>query len=185
MGRSAPARFYVLTGASRSPAAPAAAPGPGPAIGVGPVTLPAYLERTNIVTRRGAEVEVAEFDRWGEPLGEGVPRAIAAHLGALLHTEDVVLFPWSAGTAIDRQVVVNVTRFDGTVGGDVLLEARWRVLGPDRKELLLRSSTVRQPAGDSGYLGVVTAMSRSLAMLSEEIAQSIRGLPPRQARATE
>ena len=184
MGRSAPVRFYVLTEVPRSTAAaPSAAP--GPALGVGPVALPRYLDRTQIVTRRGAQMEAAEFDRWGESLGEGVPRAIAAHLAALLQTERIAVFPWSGARTIEHQVVIDVTRFDGVVGGDVLLEARWRVLGPDRKELALRSSALREATGEAGYLALVAAMSRSLEALSREIADAVKELRARQARGAD
>jgi uncharacterized protein len=181
--RSDPARYYVLTEVPRSmDAAPAAEPGRGAAVGVGPVSLPGYLDRLQIVTRRGAQLDMAEFDRWGEPLSEGVPRAIAAYLAALLQTERVVVFPWPGVRTIEHQVVVDVTRFDGVVGGDVLLEARWRVLGPDRKELVLRSSAVHEATGASGYPALVAAMSRSLGALSREIADSVKLLRAQPAR---
>jgi uncharacterized lipoprotein YmbA len=183
IGHSAPPRFYVLTDVPRSTvAAPSAEPGRGPAVGVGPVALPGYLDRTQIVTRRGAQMEVAEFDRWGEPLSEGVPRAIAAYLAAFLQTERIVVFPWPGARTIEHQVVIDVTRFDGVVGGDVLLEARWRVLGQDRKELVLRYSAVREATGESGYLALVAAMSRSVGALSREIADSVKMLRAQPAR---
>ena len=181
IGHSAPPRFYVLTDVPRSTgAAPSA--GPGAAVGVGPVALPGYLDRIQIVTRRGAQLEVAEFERWGEPLSEGVPRAIAAHLAALLQTDRIVVFPWPGARTIEHQVVVDVTRFDGVVGGDVLLEARWRIFGQDRKELVLRYSAVREATGESGYLALVAAMSRSVGALSREIADSVKMLRAQPAR---
>ena len=181
--RSDPARYYVLTEVPRSTVtAPAVEPGRGAAVGVGPVSLPGYVDRLPIVTRRGAQLDMAEFDKWGEPLSEGVPRAIAAYLAAFLQTERVVVFPWPGVTTIEHQVVVDVTRFDGVVGGDVLLEARWRVLGQDRKELVLRSSAVREATGGSGYPALVAAMNRSLGALSREIADSVKMLQAQPAR---
>ena len=175
--RSAPTRFYVLAGVPRSAAAvPSAGAGRGPTLGVGPITLPGYLERANIVTRRGEELDVADYDRWGEPLSDSVPRAIAASLAMLLGTERIVIFPWSGATTIDQQIVVDMVRFDGVLGADVLLEARWRVLGPEKKELVLRYSTVREPTGQSGYPALVAAMSRSLGVLSGEIADAVKAL---------
>ncbi len=175
--RSAPTRFYVLAGVPRSTAAARSAePGRGPTLGVGPVTLPGYLERANIVTRRGEELDVADFDRWGEPLSDSVPRAIAASLAMLLGTERIIIFPWPGATTIDHQIVVDMVRFDGVLGADVLLEARWRVLGPERKELVLRYSMVREPTGQSGYPALVAAMSRSLGVLSGEIADAVKAL---------
>jgi uncharacterized lipoprotein YmbA len=178
--RSAPVRFYVLAGAPPSTATASSTElEQGPTVGVGPVTLPRYLERANIVTRRGAEVDVAEFDRWAEPLSESMPRAIAADLATLLGTERIAVFPWSGAWTIDHQVVVDVLRFDGTSGGDVLLEARWRVLGAKKKELELRYSVVREPTGEAGYPALVAAMSRSVGVLSREIAHAVTALRAR------
>src|SRR5262245_19194049 len=44
--------------------------GSGPvSIGVGPVIMPGYLDRTQIVTRSGPDrVKLASFHRWAEPL---------------------------------------------------------------------------------------------------------------------
>ena len=103
LGRNAPARFYMLAAVPHSPVAtPSTESGRAPELGVGPVTLPRYLGRTNIVTRRGMEMEVAEFDRWAEPLSESVPRAIAANLATLLRTERIVVFPWSNTPSIEH-----------------------------------------------------------------------------------
>lgn len=171
--QSAPVHFYVL-GEGRG--SPATAPTPaerGPTVGVGPITLPRYLERNNIVTRQGTELVVAEYDRWGEPLSESVPRLIAADLSPLLATERIVMFPWPVGKTVDQQVVVEVLRFEGTSGGDVVLEARWRILGPDKQDVLLRYSIVREPDGGAGYPALVAAMSRSVGMLSREIADAV------------
>ena len=183
VGRSDTARFYVLAADPRSTTrGPAEEAGRGPTVGVGPITLPRYLERANIVTRRGTELEVADYDRWGEPLRESLPRVIASDLATLLETERIVMFPWPGGRTIDHQVVVDVLRFDGVPGGDVLLEARWRVLGQEKKELVLRHSTVRETTGQSGYPALVDAMSRSVGVFSREVADAIKAL--RAARAS-
>ena len=79
--------------------------------------------------------------------------AIAADLSTLLGTERIVMFPWPVGKTVDQQVVVEVLRFEGTSGGDVVLEARWRILGPDKQEVLLRYSIVREPAGGARLSG--------------------------------
>jgi uncharacterized protein len=174
--RSAPVHFYML--AQPPPAAAtAAAVGRGPTIGIGPVTLPRYLERINIVTRGDTEIEVSEYDRWAEPLNSSVPRLLASDLSTMLGTERVVMFPWPVEATIDRQVVVDVLRFEGTMAGDVVLDARWRVLGPARQELVLQHSVVHEAAGANGYPAVVAAMRRALGVLSREIAEAIKRVP--------
>jgi len=69
---SKPARFYLLTAEVRG----AAAQGveldqPRQLIAVGPVELPRYLDRPQIVTRKGPnQLELAEFDLWAESLAD-------------------------------------------------------------------------------------------------------------------
>jgi uncharacterized protein len=177
LGRSAPTRFYVLAVVPRSTAAMLSTePNHGSALGIGPVTLPGYLERISIVTRRGTELEVAEFAQWGEPLSEGVPRAIADNLATLLGSDRIVVFPWPSATSIEHHVAIDVIRFDGSLGGTVLLEARWRVLGHAKKELALHYSELTETTGESGYPALVAAMSRALAALSRNIANAVKTL---------
>lgn len=178
-GSSAPARLYVLIPAPEALVAPLGAAVPGrPAVGVGPVRLPGLLDRPQIVTRRGAEeIDAAEFHRWAEPLAESVPRILAENLATLRKTERVALFAWDSAQAVQHQVVVDVMRFDGAMGGDVVLDARWRILATDGKELAANRSVLTQPTGGPGYPAAVAAMSRALAALSREIAAALDTLP--------
>jgi hypothetical protein len=184
-GSSTPARFYVLTPRPEAAVAPAAAEAAcSAALGVGPVRLPGLLDRPQIVTRRGAdEIDRAEFDRWAEPLTDTVPRVLAENLAALWRTDCVAIFPWDPAQAVQYQLVVNVMRFDGALGGDVVLDARWRILATDGKELAINRSVLTQPTGRAGYPAVVAAMSSALAALSREIAGTLGTLPRTRADA--
>jgi uncharacterized lipoprotein YmbA len=173
LGRSPAPRLYTL--APVAPAAPATA-ATGPVIGLGPVTLPGYLDRPQIVTRRSAdELAAGEFDRWAEPLDEAVPRILGEDLAALLGTERLATYPWTRARGVTHQVTVDVLRFDGPLGGPVTLEARWRVLDPAGRELLVRRSTVREPTGGGDHAALVAAMSRALGALGRELADAVRG----------
>ena len=178
-GASAPTRFYTLVPV----AVPTTEANPltaerGLAIGVGPVILPGYLDRREIVTRRGREeIELGEFDRWSEQLKDGAIRVLGENLAILLRTDRVALFPWRGSHPVQYQVVVEVARFEGAAGADVTLEARWRILGGDGKELALRRSTITEVVGAPGYGALVAAMSGALGALSREIATVIRDLP--------
>ena len=63
-----PTRFYTLSSLVAAPGE--ASQGlPHLAIGVGPVTLPEYLNRPQIVTRVGSNrIALADFESWAEPL---------------------------------------------------------------------------------------------------------------------
>ena len=55
-------------------------------IGIGPVQLPTYLERAQIVTRAGDHtLAVNDFHRWAGPLDEEIVRILAVAVGETLH----------------------------------------------------------------------------------------------------
>ena len=147
-------------------------------IGVGPVQLPQYVNRPQIVTRISRnELEVDEFARWGEPLKDNFSRVLAENISVLLSTDRVFVYPWNWTAPIDYQVVIDVTRFDGAVGGDVSIRARWTLLGDDGEKVLLRkNSSLSIRADASTYEALVSAQSRMLADLSNEIAEEIKAL---------
>ena len=73
--------------------------------GLGPIALPAYLDRNQVATRVSAtEVAYAQWDRWAEPLRNNVSMVLLRNLGAELGTDDIVLYPWVVSSQIDRQI---------------------------------------------------------------------------------
>jgi uncharacterized lipoprotein YmbA len=172
--RSAPPKTYLLSaGGAASP--PAAAGARGPVVGVGPVTVPAYLDRPSIVVRAGEdEVRLSSDHHWAEPLKDGMARVVAENLAAMVPTEAVVVFPWRSPWTVKYRVTVEVLRFDGSLGGAVVLNARWRLLDGEGKELVLRAVTLREPAADATHRAMVAAQSRLLAEMSRDIAAELR-----------
>src|SRR5512137_88877 len=74
--------FYTLNVA----AAPDATAPAMEAVAVGPVSLPALLDRPQLVVRTAPNrVEFLETHRWAEPLKSELPRVIAADLTRLLN----------------------------------------------------------------------------------------------------
>jgi uncharacterized protein len=186
---SDPTQFYTLdqTAAARAePRVRASTPGSSTAgakdvgIGIGPVIMPGYLDRIQIVTRTGTDqVEISVFHRWAEPLEDGIARILAEEIGARVPTDRIVMFPWRGvvAQALQYQVVVAVTRFDGPPGGNITLDTRWRILGRDGNELAFRRSTMIEPAGGTGYEPMIAAMHRALVLLGQEIAAEIQAMP--------
>jgi uncharacterized lipoprotein YmbA len=178
-GASASARFYTLAplAALQNGAEPAGA-GQGAAIVLRPVTMPGYLDRIQVVTRRGRdEIELGEFDLWSDPLKDGVTRVLGENLAGLLREHRVSVLPLRGSSSVKYTVAVDVARFEGIGGGDVALEARWRIVGGDGKELAVRRSMFSETTGAPGYGALVAAMSRALGALSRDIAAAIGDLP--------
>ncbi len=175
-----PRRLYVLTPLTQT-APVSRVPGAREAtIGVGPVELPQYVNRPEIVTGHDSPVlQSAAVAEWAEPLRDGFTRVLAENLSLLLATERVAIFPWQGGTP-EYQVVVNVIQFLGQPGGDVALVALWSLLGRQGQEVLVsKKASFREPTSGQDYEALAAAMSRTVAALSRDIAAAVSALPPR------
>jgi hypothetical protein len=150
----------------------------GLAIAVGPIKFPGYLDRAEIVTRSdGNKIALSDFDLWAGSLEEDFNWVLAENLSVLLPTESVVVFPRLHPELTKYQIGVHVIRFDGPLGGDVSLIARWAIYeGKERKLLSVRKSTIIEPSGAKSYEAMVAADSRALEKLSREIAEAITKL---------
>lgn len=181
-GRSQPSHFYLLRAMSPATASGLSEVSPTSlSLGLGPVNLPKYLDRPQIVTKSGAhEVELAEFHKWAEPLSDNVSHVLAQNLSALLSTDRIMQYPWRSSIHLDYQIAVDVLQFDGTIGGEAVLVARWSLLGGDEQTVLTSKKTqmIHRPTSQN-YEALVEAMSRNLEDLSQEIAEAITTLPPK------
>ena len=179
-----PTRFYTLSSLT-APPGEAAQGLPHLAIGVGPVTLPEYLNRPQIVTRAGSNrIVLADFESWAEPLDGLFARVLTENLSLLLGTDDVVPLPLRRSMRLDYDVEVNVTRFDVDSDGHAVLDARW-VVYRDVSGDLVRSarSTLVEPASTNDETAAVQALSQALGAMSREIADTIAAATEKQKPA--
>jgi uncharacterized protein len=173
---SPPPRFYTL---SCSPAAPAVAQKADCSVSVGPVTVPPFVDRRQIVLRTGPnQVFIDEFNRWASPLREDIGRVVVENLVTILGTPQVSLYSQSPPGASSR-VPIDVLRFDSELGKAATLDAIW-VVGSARDGQFRRGrSTMTETAQDGGYAGLVAAHSRALEKMSLEIAGKIQEMEGR------
>jgi uncharacterized lipoprotein YmbA len=186
-GGDKPTRLYVL---SAMPDTPDAAAARGVPIGIGPVTLPKYLDRPQIVTRvQDNSLAQADLDQWGGDLYDNITHVLAANLSSLLKTDRVSLYPWKDRAPIQYQVTLDITRFERDVDGSTVLSVFWSIVDPnDGKVLVMRRSTYRETvktAAASGsaaaqdthaYDAIAAAMSRDLEKFSRDVATAIASL---------
>ncbi len=173
---TAPSRFYLLRALPADASSPATQGAGGPVLVLGPVTIAAYLDRPPIVTRgSGSEVKVSEFERWAEPLKDNVEAVIAGNLSVLVPTERISVYPARLPPEVDLRIAVEVLRFDGSLGGEAVLEARWSLIGSDAEgPILTKRSRFEQATGGPGYDALVEALNRALEALSREVAREVR-----------
>lgn len=169
-----PVRFYVVTPLA-GPAPAARAPGPG--VVVAAVRLPEYLERPQLVTRRGDnQLQLEELHQWGGNLARDLTRVMAENLALLLGSDAVVAAPHTLRIRPDFRVEIEVLRFERAGDGRVHLAAKWWLQrGADGSILAsattaLASEPLAEPAGAES---TVAAMSGVYGELSRVIAQAV------------
>ncbi|MEP7275911.1 MAG: PqiC family protein [Betaproteobacteria bacterium] len=169
---SDPARFYTLSAV----AGPAVAPSKL-SLAVGPVSVPAAVDRPQIVVSTSAnQVALDEFNRWASPLQDSLSRVIAEDLVALLGTPRVTLYPQTSSADADYRIQVEVRSFESRPGKLASLDAVWTVRrAKDGKSETGRTSA-REPTADASYDALAAAHSRGIARLSGDIADAVRAL---------
>src|SRR5215510_11466988 len=178
LGSTPPTHFYLMPPRTSGDTAPLASAGQRDlTLAVGPVTVPPYLDRPQIVTRTSrAKLTLADFEQWAGPLADTIARVLSENLALLIPTERVVLYPWPRNIDPDYQVTVDVLQFDRGPGAEVVLAARWSLLDRDGKELALRTSRLNLTAGGTDYEATVTAMGRALEGLAQDMATTLRSI---------
>jgi uncharacterized protein len=151
------------------------------ALRLGPLTLPEYLDRPQIVTRAGPnEVRLAEFDRWAEPLRNQLIRVLGENLSLLLASDRVFPFPAAPPVSTDFQVTLDVIGLDIVPDREVSLSVRWTLENGGGETLLVRKASFShqaRPAGSrGGFDNIAEAVSAVVATLSREIATAITSL---------
>jgi len=173
------AKFYILTAPdTQTSEKKASADDRCLSLGIGPINIADYLDRPQIVTRTAPnEISLAKFDRWSESLKDNITRVLSKNLSLLLCTKTIAVFPWREATPIDYRIEMQVLRLDGSLGGNVFLEASWMIFSGDWKKMLLaQKSSFTETTGGKDYNSLVAAQSRALRHLSKEIAEAIRNL---------
>ena len=161
--------YYILTPEGPAPS------GGGKGIGVGPVSLAAYLDRENLVFQEsGNRLAVAESHRWAGDLEDNISSVLATNLGRQTKTGNVRTYPWADDGDLRYQISVDIRQLHGTADGDAYIEAAWRVYSlPDRRMTTSKSWSGTEPLTADGYDELAAAESRLLARLAAEIASSL------------
>jgi hypothetical protein len=172
-------RFYLLSPLAPSRTAAEAPAGmPQLAIGIGPVRIPEYLDRRNLIVRsRQNEYEIVELAQWAEPLADTLGRVLADNLSVLLGTQRIVQFPWRPAIPVDCQLAVQVVQFDGSLAEQVVLRAQWQLFAGEGKKLLdFGYSVIEEKIAEPTIEALVAAKSRAAERFSREIAAAIQRL---------
>ncbi len=169
---STPSSFYTLNSVATTAAASS-----GYSVAVGPVSVPATVDRPQIVVRVSPnQVKLDEFNRWASPLENEIARIVAENLASLLGTPRVTVFPQSTSADAAYRVMIDVQRFESAPGEAATLDTVWTVRRTKDGQSRAGRTTLREPVQEKSYDALVAAHSRALGQLSQEVAAAIRAL---------
>lgn len=164
--------FYTL-----NPTAKPAATGADYSVSVGPVSVPAAVDRPQFVVRMTPhEVAVDQFHRWASPLPDAIARVVAEDLAATLGTPHVTVFPGPTAAGARYRIVINVNRFESAPGDAATLDAVWTVRSARDGATRAGRTTLAEPVPDREFATLAAAHSRALGRLSGDVAEAIRAL---------
>ena len=143
-------------------------------LGVGPISLPAYIDRSELVFQSGPnEFQIPPNVSWVGSLQANIASALAGDLQEQLGAREVLVFPWPAGRAPRRRVALEIRQFHGISGSDAILDASWRIEDAGGGIVSHGSATLREPIHGDGYAAVVAAESRLLRKCAAVIARNL------------
>lgn len=163
---------------------------------VGPINIPASLDRPQLVTQNGTtEVQMHEYHRWAGTLKGDIGQVVASKLAQDLGTSDVWSFSQSTQAQFDYQILLDVQSLDSAEKGNVVLDVLWTIKpstqaagsesskkasnnasNPSASGLckgkgLMGRSAVSEPITGSGFDALVAAQSRAFSKVSDDIAK--------------
>jgi uncharacterized protein len=178
-GTSPPAKFYTLSSMNiQKPAEQLGSLEKYVPVAIGPVEIPDYLDRPEVVIRAEQnQLILSEFDLWGGALKSDINRVLIENISSLLAGDSIPVVTWKAAMTDAYRVPVVIHRFDASPNGNIILKSRWAVIEKEGKNFeFFRESDFTLPVKGGSYSALVSAMSEALGELSKEIATGIKSV---------
>lgn len=149
---------------------------PKDTISINALTIPENVDTNKIVTRMqgSSRLEISETHRWAESLTAEIATALADDLGqqypgALVTTPGQTAAP----SHPDHQLDIDITRFEGTLGIGIEIEAIWTIQGQKEKGVRHGHARLNEATKGSDYESLATAYKAALHQLSTLIKTSL------------
>ncbi len=163
-------QYYRLTASG-----PATTKTTGIAVGIGPLLLPTYVDRAELVFQSGPnQFEIPAKVRWAGALQDNFGQVLATDIGRHLHSGNIVANPAPGDTRFRYRVSVAVRQFHAVSGQGAILDATWRVEDAETRQVLRNGNgTFNAPISGDGYAPVVAAESDLVDQLGAAISRML------------
>jgi len=145
-------------------------------IEVGPVTLPAVLDRPQMVLNGSTtQLTILDQSRWAAPLSRMIAQTVADNLSRELGLSQVHAYPQSTSLPSDFKLWLDVRALQATLGQGVHLELAWSVVRGNR--VVAAGSMVKDVAQTGqGMDGLVTAQDLAFFEVSHQLTGALQPL---------
>ena len=148
----------------------------GPMIGLGPIRLPEYLDRFQMVVAVSEnKYKLIDGHRWAEKLDQNISLALFKTLPGQLGTDKMIRYPWPQRPGVDFQVKIDILELNIDQNGKSQLIAQWSIKSKD-KTILNKRSTFTAQASTTDIDKMVQAQSECLTQLGQEIVVNLKPL---------
>lgn len=171
-----PVTYYTLNPIAEPSAAAETDGNTALTIGIRPVELPGYINRTQMVRRTGPnQLEVSSLHRWADYPDRLVQQMLGKNLQTLMPDARVVNGPWPMGLKPDIVVSFKFLELIGTADKKVLLSVAWQIAGFDASSIVKSYRlNLTEPMTGSSFNELAAAHSRVLATICRKVVESMR-----------
>ena len=142
-------------------------------LALGPVDVPAHLDREGIVTHDGLnQINYSDNHRWAEPLNENLIKTLHANFAQILPKQQLIDFPYRQSNRPDYQLSVDIEKFGYINTGSVVLKARSVLLNSKGRQIDSETIDLKRELAEKDHAAIVRLMSELLADMSTQLANS-------------
>lgn len=144
-----------------------------PAIAINRPSIPGYLDRMQLVTRKEGQLVRCRLHLWAESLDVAISRVLAINLSRL--TGSMNIQPVESFTTLDyaQLLEVKITQFEPETANQMILQGTWKLLAVSGKETRSHFFQISVPISiiEPVMNARVTSMNEALVELSQQIAR--------------
>jgi len=140
-------------------------------LALGPVDVPAHLDREGIATHDGQnQLSYSDNHRWAEPLKNNLIKMLNANLTQLLPNQQLIDFPYRQSNRPDYQLSVSIEKFGYINDGSVVLIARSVLLDAKGRQIDSNYIDLSQQQPEKDHVAIVRLMSKLLGEMATVLA---------------
>lgn len=144
-------------------------------IGLGPIELPDYIDRPQIVRRDSRDrLLVYSSELWSNGLEESLKEALAAELLKQNDNFQIEFYPWYRTAQVNRQIVLDIGKFDANSEKTATLAGKIKFVSQEKQaEAIEADFHLEEKMNDGSVPEQVTAMQSLISQLAELISSTL------------